>query len=171
MVLAELGGLPLEIILGRDYSSITAVLRGTATGTDEAEPNTVLLRADMDALPVSAEDDDDFASLAPGRMPACLPACEYDLHNAMLIDTARLLSAYRDQITRDVVFIFQPGDEGYDGAALMIREGVPRSSSVKRPPVGYREKSRTHKVRSLAGPLLRWFRCRSSGHGLGYNGL
>lgn len=120
MVLGELSGLPLEITLGQGCSSITAVLRGSAPGRDESEPNAVLLRADMDALPVCEEADVDFASLAQGRMHAC----GHDMHTAMLIGAARLLSEHRDQLPGDVVFMFQPGEEGYDGASVMIREGV-----------------------------------------------
>ncbi|MEV3927656.1 M20/M25/M40 family metallo-hydrolase, partial [Actinomadura coerulea] len=64
-VLAELDGLPLEITLGRALSSVTAVLRGGQPGP------TVLLRGDMDALPVSERSGVSYTSIEPGRMHAC----------------------------------------------------------------------------------------------------
>ncbi|MCB1274231.1 MAG: amidohydrolase [Leucobacter sp.] len=119
-VLAELQGLPLEITLGRNSSSVTAVMRGTGVPSGRGEAEAVLLRADMDALPVEEGTGLPFASKAPGRMHAC----GHDLHVAMLIGAARLLSERRDQLGGDVVFMFQPGEEGHNGAGKMIEEGV-----------------------------------------------
>jgi amidohydrolase len=113
-VLAWLEGLPLEISAGRSLSSITAVLRGSA-----ANGGAVLLRADMDALPGTEQTGLDFAAPA-GRMHAC----GHDLHTAMLAGAARLLAGHRDELAGDVVFMFQPGEEGHDGARHMIEEGV-----------------------------------------------
>jgi amidohydrolase len=115
-LLGELAGLGLEISRGRELSSITAVLRGGA-GDGRAA---VLLRADMDALPVAEASGVDFASENAGVMHAC----GHDLHMAMLVGAARLLSAHRDTLRGDVVLMFQPGEEGWDGAGLMIDEGV-----------------------------------------------
>lgn len=131
-VLAALEGLPLEITLGAATTSVTAVLRGTgpatgratdaAGGTTGAGPGApvVLLRGDMDALPVAEATGLPFASQVEGRMHAC----GHDLHTTMLIGAARLLSERRHELDGDVVFMFQPGEEGYDGAGVMIREGV-----------------------------------------------
>ena len=113
-VLAALEGLGLEISTGRSLSSVTAVLRG---GADSGEA--VLLRADMDALPVSEQTGVDFAG-PPGRMHAC----GHDLHTAMLVGAARLLASRRRELAGEVVLMFQPGEEGYDGARHMIDEGV-----------------------------------------------
>jgi hippurate hydrolase len=113
-VLAALDGLPLEISTGTTLTSVTAVLRGPRPGP------VVLLRADMDALPVSEETGVEFASANPGVMHAC----GHDLHTAGLVGAARLLCARRDELAGDVVFMFQPGEEGYDGASHMIAEGV-----------------------------------------------
>ena len=116
-VLRELDGLGLEISTGTDTTSVTAVLRGGAR--DESDPRTVLLRADMDALPVAEETGLDFASTN-----GAMHACGHDLHTAGLIGGARLLAQHRDRLRGDVVLMFQPGEEGWDGAGVMIREGV-----------------------------------------------
>ncbi|MEU4524005.1 M20 family metallopeptidase [Amycolatopsis sp. NPDC024027] len=113
-VLAALDGLPLEITLGKNLSSITAVLRGTKPG------GTVLLRGDMDALPVTEAGGEEFTSTLDGAMHAC----GHDLHTAGLVGAARLLAARRQDLPGDVVFMFQPGEEGWDGAGHMIDEGV-----------------------------------------------
>ncbi|MFJ2738108.1 M20 family metallopeptidase [Streptomyces sp. NPDC087440] len=113
-VLDALAGLPLEITLGKGLSSVTAVLRGGRPG------GAVLLRGDMDALPLQEKTGLDYASEIAGRMHAC----GHDLHTASLVGAARLLSAERDALSGDVVFMFQPGEEGFNGAGLMIDEGV-----------------------------------------------
>jgi hippurate hydrolase len=121
-VLRALDGLPLEVTTGASCSSVTAVLRGTApTATPtSADRPVVLLRGDMDALPVTEEVDVPFRSQVDGAMHAC----GHDLHTTMLVGAARLLSAHVDQLAGDVVFMFQPGEEGFDGARQMIDEGV-----------------------------------------------
>ncbi|HSR84603.1 MAG TPA: M20 family metallopeptidase [Streptosporangiaceae bacterium] len=113
-VLDSLDGLPLEIRLGESLSSVTAVLRGARPG------NTVLLRADMDALPVTERTGLPYASLIDGAMHAC----GHDLHTAMLAGAARLLSARQHELAGNVVFMFQPGEEGPGGARVMVEEGV-----------------------------------------------
>jgi hippurate hydrolase len=115
-VLAALDGLPLEVTTGAALSSVTAVLRGTRNSGGPV----VLLRGDMDALPVTERTGLDFASKLDGAMHAC----GHDLHTAMLAGAARLLSARRDELAGSVVFMFQPGEEGYAGARYMIEEGV-----------------------------------------------
>ena len=121
MVLEALDGLDLEITLGKTSSSVTAVLRGAKRG------KAVLLRGDMDALPVKEETGLDYASTIDGAMHAC----GHDLHTTMLVGAAKLLSAHRDQLQGDVVFMFQPGEEGDDGAAHMIAEGVLDAAGVR----------------------------------------
>ncbi|MBS2536719.1 amidohydrolase [Catenulispora sp. NF23] len=123
-VLAALEGLPLEISLGKELKSVTAVLRGTgaaggAGDSQNAQAQAVLLRGDMDALPVVERTGRDYAADGPN-----MHACGHDLHTAILVGAARLLSARRDRLAGDVVFMFQPGEEGDDGAGRMIREGV-----------------------------------------------
>ena len=125
-VLAELDDLPLTVTTGTRLSSVTAVLRGALPGP------TVLLRGDMDALPVTEYGPPDQISATPGRMHAC----GHDLHTAMLAGAARLLSARRDRLAGDVIFMFQPGEEGRRGARIMMDEGVLEASG-NRPVAAY----------------------------------
>jgi len=118
-VLEALSGLDLEISTGTDTTSVVGVLRGTADVPD-AERRTVLLRGDMDALPVAEEVDVPFRSQVDGSMHAC----GHDLHTTMLAGAARMLTARRHELPGDVVFMFQPGEEGFDGAGVMLREGL-----------------------------------------------
>src|SRR4051794_41906413 len=116
-VLEALQALPLEVSTGQGLSSVTAVLRGNAANGDGRR--TVLLRGDMDALPVAERTGLDFAAAG-----ATMHACGHDLHTAMLVGAAHVLAAQRDTLAGDVVFMFQPGEEGYDGARHMVDEGV-----------------------------------------------
>jgi amidohydrolase len=113
-VLDALSGLPLEISTGTNLTSVTAVLRGGKPG------KTVLLRGDMDALPVTERTGVSYASTIDGAMHAC----GHDLHTAMLAGAARLLSERQAELTGNVIFMFQPGEEGPGGARIMIEEGV-----------------------------------------------
>ena len=112
-ILAALAGLPLEITLGKNLSSVVAVLRGGQPGP------TVLLRGDMDALPVHEETGLPYASTN-----GAMHACGHDLHVASLVGAARLLTDIRDELPGNVIFMFQPGEEGPGGAAPMIEEGL-----------------------------------------------
>ncbi len=125
-VLAALERLPVEITLGTALSSVTAVLRGTRPGI------TVLLRGDMDALPVTERTGLPYASEIDGTMHAC----GHDLHTTMLAGAVRLLSARRADLAGNVVFMFQPGEEGCGGAQHMIEEGV-LDAAGERPAAAY----------------------------------
>lgn len=116
-VLRALEGLPLEITLGETVSSVVGVLRG-GRPTEGKRP-VVLLRADMDALPVKELTGLEWAS-TNGNMHAC----GHDLHMAMLIGAAHALCARRDELAGDVIFMFQPGEEGVDGCRYMLEEGL-----------------------------------------------
>ncbi|MCD4849387.1 M20 family metallopeptidase [Arthrobacter sp. AK01] len=118
-VLKALDGLPYEITLGQETTSVTAVLRGGAAHAS-AETPVVLLRADMDGLPVQETTGVDYTSRVDGAMHAC----GHDLHTSMLAGAATLLAERRDQLAGDVILMFQPGEEGFDGASYMIKEGV-----------------------------------------------
>lgn len=122
-VFAALDGLPLEVTIRDDDSSIVAVLRGREGASAQ---RSVLLRADMDALPVRETTGIPFAFAGD-----VMHACGHDLHTAMLVGAARLLSARRTHLAGDVVLMFQPGEEGYDGARRMISAGVLDASGVR----------------------------------------
>jgi amidohydrolase len=113
-VLEALDGLGLEVSTGTKATSVTAVLTGSHPGP------TVLLRADMDALPMPEDTGLAFASEVEGAMHAC----GHDAHTAMLAMAARMLAGHRDDLHGRVLFMFQPGEEGYFGARVMIEEGL-----------------------------------------------
>jgi amidohydrolase len=113
-VLGAIDDLGLRITTGREVDSVVAVLAGGRPG------GTVLLRGDMDALPLQEDSGVEFASETPGRMHAC----GHDTHVAMLAGAARLLAGRRDRLAGQVVLMFQPGEEGYHGARYMLDEGV-----------------------------------------------
>ena len=135
-VLTALDGLPLEVSTGRKLSSVTAVLRGgqaAADGPRDAGRPSVLLRGDMDALPVTEATGLPYAS----RFAGVMHACGHDLHTAMLAGAARLLSERRAELPGDVIFMFQPGEEGYAGADKMIGEGVLDAAGERWPGAAY----------------------------------
>ena len=111
---AALEGLPLEIHEGPSTTGLMAILRGSANG------RTVLLRGDMDALPLNEDTGLEFGSKNDGAMHAC----GHDTHVAMLVGAAKALCAERDRLSGTVMFIFQPGEEGYHGARFMIEDGL-----------------------------------------------
>jgi hippurate hydrolase len=113
-VLDELADLDLQVHTGENVSSVLAVLQGDHPGP------TVLLRGDMDALPVQEASGLDFASSIDGVMHAC----GHDTHVAMLAGAAKLLAARRSQLAGQVLFDFQPGEEGMHGARIMLEEGM-----------------------------------------------
>ncbi|MGZ4568627.1 MAG: M20 metallopeptidase family protein [Blastococcus sp.] len=114
MVLEAFAELPVEVTTGKTTSSVVGVLRGERPGP------TYLLRGDMDGLPVHEDSGLPFASEVPGRMHAC----GHDTHVAMLLGAARLLSERRDELAGQVVFMVQPGEEGFHGARYMLDEGL-----------------------------------------------
>ncbi|NYE95382.1 hippurate hydrolase [Psychromicrobium silvestre] len=118
-ILEALEPLDLEITLGKGLSSVTAVLRGGAAPNDAQDRPVVLLRGDMDGLPVTELVDVPFKSTN-----GAMHACGHDLHVAGLVGAAKILHAVRQELPGDVVFMFQPGEEGPGGAKPMIDEGV-----------------------------------------------
>ncbi|MEM9654374.1 MAG: M20 family metallopeptidase [Actinomycetota bacterium] len=113
-IIDALGELDLKIETGSAQSSVVATLSGDAEGP------TLLLRGDMDALPMPEDTDEPFASEHPGVMHAC----GHDTHVAMLVGAARLLTARRADLRGTVKFFFQPGEEGYHGARVALEEGL-----------------------------------------------
>lgn len=106
--------LDLDVATGGETSSVVATLTGARPGP------TLLLRGDMDALPLQEETGLEFASRQPGRMHAC----GHDAHTAMLFGAVRLLAERREQLAGTVKFLFQTGEEGYGGARILVEEGL-----------------------------------------------
>jgi hippurate hydrolase len=117
-VLDGLSGLDVEIARGPSTSGLMVSLSGTKPGSQTGR--TILLRGDMDALPMPEETGLDFASEIPGRMHAC----GHDSHTAMLVQAVHLLHRHRDELAGTVKFMFQPGEEGHAGARKMIEDGL-----------------------------------------------
>ena len=113
-VLDSLSGLGLDINQSQATTGVVATLRGGHSG-----PN-ILLRGDMDALPMSEDTGLPFASQTPGHMHSC----GHDAHTSMLASAAHLLSQHKEDIRGNVLFMFQPGEEGYGGAKIMLDEGL-----------------------------------------------
>ena len=111
-ILASIKGIG-EVTLGKNLTSIALLIKGAHPGP------TVLLRADMDALAVQEDTSEDFQS-TNGYMHAC----GHDLHMAMGIGAAHLVATHKDKLHGDVVVWFQPGEEGHDGAGVMLEEGA-----------------------------------------------
>ena len=123
LVIEELKKLGLAAQLGRDTTSVTALIDGAAPG------KTVLLRGDMDALPLTEDTGLDFSSEIDGTMHAC----GHDTHVAMLLGAARLLVERKATFNGQVLLMFQPGEEGFHGARVMIDEGLLDPPAVPRP--------------------------------------
>lgn len=114
IVARELKSLGLEVTTGVAETGVVAMLEGAQPGP------VVLLRFDMDALPIQEETGAEYASQNPGVMHAC----GHDGHTAVGLTAARLLYAHRHELHGSVKLVFQPAEEGLGGAARMIHEGV-----------------------------------------------
>jgi hippurate hydrolase len=110
----ELADLPIALTQGAGCTSLIGVLEGGEPGP------TVLLRGDMDALPMPEDTGEEFKSKIDGVMHAC----GHDAHTAMLASAARLLVDRRGELHGRVVFMFQPGEEGGHGARVMLENGL-----------------------------------------------
>ena len=119
-----LAHLPLDWKEGPSTTGLVATLKGGA-----GPGRSVLLRGDMDALPMPEETGLDFASKVPGTMHAC----GHDAHVAMLAGAAEILCAQSDSLAGEVRFMFQPGEEGYHGARFMLQDGLLGGEGFDRP--------------------------------------
>jgi amidohydrolase len=126
-VAEQLRALGLEVRTGIAHTGVVAVLRGALPGP------TVMLRADMDALPVTERTDVPFRSTAMGefrgRQVGVMHACGHDAHTAILMGAAQILAGLRSRLPGTVMFVFQPAEEGAPegeqaGAPLMMQEGL-----------------------------------------------
>ncbi len=109
-----LADVPVTLHTGSSTSSVLGLIEGDRPGP------TVLLRADMDALPLSEESGVPFRS----EVDAAMHACGHDTHVAMLASAARLLAERRSELAGSVLLMFQPGEEGYHGAHHMLSDGL-----------------------------------------------
>lgn len=114
IVAARLRELGLEVTEGVGTTGVVAILRGSKPGP------CVLVRADMDALPILEENDWEWKSTNKGAMHAC----GHDGHTAIGLTVARLLTEQKDELCGTVKFMFQPAEEGLGGAARMLRDGL-----------------------------------------------
>jgi amidohydrolase len=110
----HLNNLGLEVHTGLAGTGIKAVLRTGRPGP------TLMYRADMDGLPIAEQTGADWASTHPGMMHAC----GHDGHMAMALGTAELVSSLAERLRGNMVFVFQPAEEGPGGAKPMIQAGV-----------------------------------------------
>jgi amidohydrolase len=113
-VLAAIESLPLDVTVHETTSGVAALLTGAKPGP------TVLLRGDMDALPLHEDTGLEFSSGHDDQMHAC----GHDTHTAMLVGAARLLADRAGDLAGRVLFMFQPGEEGEHGARFMLDEGL-----------------------------------------------
>jgi amidohydrolase len=127
LVAEHLKRLGLEVRMGIAHTGVVGILRGRLPGPR------IALRADMDALPVTEQVDLPFASKVTGEFrgqtTGVMHACGHDAHTAILMGVAEALTSRRDSLAGEVMFIFQPSEEGppegeEGGAALMVKEGV-----------------------------------------------
>ena len=108
-----------DIQTGINVTGVTGLIRGTGTGA--GADKVVLVRADMDALPILEENEVEYASKNPGVMHAC----GHDAHTAMLLGLSRVLVDRRSEFAGTVKVLFQPAEEVDPGGAKgMIEEGV-----------------------------------------------
>jgi amidohydrolase len=113
-VAKELAGLGLEVKTGVGQTGVVGLLEGQSPG------GVVLLRFDMDALPIVEENETDYASINQGVMHAC----GHDGHTAIGLTVARLLNNHRNELAGTVKLVFQPAEEGLGGAEAMMADGV-----------------------------------------------
>ena len=114
IVAEELNKLGLEVQTGVGKTGVVGILDG-----DEDGP-TVLVRADMDALPIEEENDVPYRSTVAGKMHAC----GHDAHTSIGLGVAKVMSQHRDQLRGRIKFVFQPAEEVAGGALAMIKDGV-----------------------------------------------
>ena len=114
LVADYLRSLGIETTTGIARTGVIGLIRGACEGA------TVALRADMDALPVTEENDCGYKSRVPGAMHAC----GHDVHVTCLLGAAKVLCKIKDKLKGNVKLIFQPAEEGVGGALPMVKEGV-----------------------------------------------
>ncbi|MCC6568549.1 MAG: amidohydrolase, partial [Anaerolineales bacterium] len=127
IVAKELEALGLEVTKGVGKTGVVGYLEGSRPGP------TILLRFDMDALPINEETGAEYSSTNAGVMHAC----GHDGHTAIGLTVAKMLHAHRDELAGSIKFCFQPSEEGTNGqevggALMMMRDGVLESPKVEK---------------------------------------
>jgi amidohydrolase len=120
IVAREMTNLGLEVHTGVGATGVVALLEGSRPGP------VVLVRADMDALPIHEDTGASYTSQNPGVMHAC----GHDGHTAILLTVAKILNSHRNELAGTIKFMFQPAEEGMGGAEKMIEEGVLENPKV-----------------------------------------
>ncbi len=120
IVARELTALGLEVHPGVGGTGVVALLEGSRPGP------VVLVRADMDALPIHEQTGAPYASQNQGVMHAC----GHDGHTAVLLTVAKMLNAHRNDFAGTVKFMFQPAEEGMGGAEKMLASGILENPKV-----------------------------------------
>jgi amidohydrolase len=157
-VAEHLRALGLEVRTGMAHTGVIAVLKGGMPGP------AIMLRADMDALPVTERTDVPFRSTATGefrgRTVGVMHACGHDAHTAILMGAAEILTGMRERLPGTVLFVFQPAEEGVPegergGAPMMLDEGL---LEVAQPEAAFAlhvgSSLNTGKVSLRPGPLM-----------------
>lgn len=114
IVAERLINLGLDVEKGIGKTGVVGILKG------KAESPVLLLRFDMDALPIQEDTGVNYASENPGKMHAC----GHDCHTSIGLSVAKLLASRREKLNGTIKFVFQPGEEGAGGAELMVADGV-----------------------------------------------
>ncbi len=122
IVANELNQLGLEVRTGVGRTGVVALLEGDQPGP------TLLLRFDMDALPITEANATDYVSQTPGVMHAC----GHDGHTTIGLAVAKMLTPLRSQIAGTLKFVFQPAEEGLGGAKAMVDDGVMKGPAPER---------------------------------------
>jgi amidohydrolase len=122
LVADRLRALGFEVHTGIGKTGVVGVVRGAGPGT------TIMLRADMDALPIDEENEVAYRS----QQAVHMHACGHDGHVAMLLGAARVVMSRRDEIAGTVCFLFQPAEEGKGGAKAMVEDGVLERFGIER---------------------------------------
>lgn len=127
IVAKELEALGIEVTKGVGKTGVVGLMEGSKPGP------TILLRFDMDALPITEETGTEYASINPGVMHAC----GHDGHTAIGLTVAKILNEHKDELKGSIKFCFQPSEEGTNGeevggALMMMRDGVLESPKVEK---------------------------------------
>jgi amidohydrolase len=122
LVADRLRALGFDVHTGIGKTGVVGVLQGARPG------KTIMLRADMDALPIDEENDVPYRS----RTATHMHACGHDGHVAMLLGAARIVTSRREEVAGTVCFVFQPAEEGKGGAKAMVEDGVLERFGIER---------------------------------------